>query len=703
MKKRITFAAIFAVIIGIIAFSVICPTVKGVEYLPQGEPLAVFTPENATVVSGGNIAADGTITTDGGICTLEFPEVEGTAKSVAVNYKEGSGHTVSFSIRGTTDGTFTDLEPVVTTIGIGQKAVVTTLFPTEYAAIRVEFPKDCVFDNVSLYETLPEERTCTMTLPLWRYALVICATLFAFACVFLLDFKFDIKNRVTTAINQGYRDILSFALIIGGSALLGAVGEIGYRKLLGNDSLDKPFNMASFMLAFAVIAIIATVIVYRKSFEAVPEKPLFLIIVSIGLFVIFCQPMGHICWDLDGHYSFAVDSSFFRIANYTEADLAIQYGTVLSTSPTYFDSEVAKHTLASMSDVTTLQKSVLPSLAHVPAGIAIALTRLFGFNFYIRFISGQLANLFVYATLVYFAVKKVKNGKMILATVALFPTNIYIACNYTYDYWVTGFALLGSAYFASIAEDSHKPYNIKDTVIMCAALMLSVIPKPVFIIMLLLPLFVRKNVVDKRRRRKYLGIVAIFLAITLAVLLSRSMFTFSSGGDIRGGEVDPTGQIALIFEQPLRYTVILLKFIAEYLSIGTMKQYISYFAYLGFGSLSAVFIAMLMFTALTDKCEFVRFKGSVLVRIAAALVLFGGACLAATSMYVTFTPVGSDVISGCQPRYVMPLLPALLLTVANPGLPILKNKKWIYNLLCTVVLSLALIYEIATCIAIPMM
>ncbi|MBQ1279419.1 MAG: hypothetical protein IIY13_03220, partial [Clostridia bacterium] len=197
MVKRIAFVTVFAVIIGIIAFSVICPTVKGVEYLPQGEPIAVLTHENATVVSGGNIAADGTITTDGGICTLEFPAVEGTAKSVAVNYKEGSGYTVSFSIRGTTDGTFTDLEPVVTTIGIGQKAAVTTLFPTEYAAIRVEFPKDCVFDNISLYETLPEEQTYTMTLPLWRYALVICIALLAFVCIFLLDFKFDIKNKVT--------------------------------------------------------------------------------------------------------------------------------------------------------------------------------------------------------------------------------------------------------------------------------------------------------------------------------------------------------------------------------------------------------------------------------------------------------------------------------------------------------------------------
>ncbi|MBQ2315913.1 MAG: hypothetical protein II372_01250, partial [Clostridia bacterium] len=401
MGKRIAFATVFAVIIGIIAFSVICPAVRGVEYLPQGEPFAVLTHENETVVSGGNVAADGTITTDGGICILEFPTVEGTAKSIAVNYKEGSGYTVSFSIRGTTDGTFTDLEPVVTTIGIGQKAAVTTLFPTDYAAIRVEFPKDCVFDNISLYETLPEERTYMMMLPLWRYALVICIALLAFVCIFLLDFKFDVKNKLATTIKQGYRDILSFALIIGGSALLGAIGETVYRKLVGNDSLDKPFNMASFMLTFAVIALIATVIVYRKSFEAAPQKPLFLIIISIGLFVIFCQPMGHICWDLDSHYSFAVDSSFFRTANYTEADLAIRYGTVLSTSPTYFDSEVAKHTLASMSDVATLQKSVLPSLAHIPAGIAIALTRLFGFNFYIRFISGQLANLFVYATLVY--------------------------------------------------------------------------------------------------------------------------------------------------------------------------------------------------------------------------------------------------------------------------------------------------------------
>ena len=73
MGKRIAFATVFAVIIGIIAFSVICPAVRGVEYLPQGEPFAVLTHENATVVSGGNVAADGTITTDGGICILEFP------------------------------------------------------------------------------------------------------------------------------------------------------------------------------------------------------------------------------------------------------------------------------------------------------------------------------------------------------------------------------------------------------------------------------------------------------------------------------------------------------------------------------------------------------------------------------------------------------------------------------------------------------
>ncbi len=57
--------------------------------------------------------------------------------------------------------------------------------------------------------------------------------------------------------------------------------------------------------------------------------------------------------------------------------------------------------------------------------------------------------LLTYALTVYFAIRKLKSGKMIMSVIALFPTNIVLASNYSYDPWVTGFSLLGTAYFVS--------------------------------------------------------------------------------------------------------------------------------------------------------------------------------------------------------------------------------------------------------------
>ena len=44
------------------------------------------------------------------------------------------------------------------------------------------------------------------------------------------------------------------------------------------------------------------------------------------------------------------------------------------------------------------------------------------------------------------------------------------------------------------------------------------------------------------------------------------------------------------------------------------------------------------------------------------MILFGTVAFVATSMYVSYTGVGSSDISGCQPRYLIPVLfPAIML------------------------------------------
>ena len=51
-----------------------------VTYKATGEAQARISPSSGNAVSGGSIAEDGTITTDGGICLVEFPVDKGGGK-----------------------------------------------------------------------------------------------------------------------------------------------------------------------------------------------------------------------------------------------------------------------------------------------------------------------------------------------------------------------------------------------------------------------------------------------------------------------------------------------------------------------------------------------------------------------------------------------------------------------------------------------
>ena len=52
----------------------------------------------------------------------------------------------------------------------------------------------------------------------------------------------------------------------------------------------------------------------------------------------------------------------------------------------------------------------------------------------------------VYSLCCSFSMKRLHSGKMILAVVAMFPTSLFIASNYSYDTWVIGFVMIGMAY-----------------------------------------------------------------------------------------------------------------------------------------------------------------------------------------------------------------------------------------------------------------
>ncbi len=690
-RRAVIFSIVCTVISFIIAFAIICPQIQIVTLVSSGNPVSVTKPVNAKKITPGEVFDDGRIIIgESGYTVLEFTTNGKSAQTLETKFLNIDDADVKFVIEQTSDGSFTDLTPIHTDLVGNEKTYCLQLDKNNCKAVRIWFYSNCQVENVALYSAEPLQETEKLNLEPWRYLLVAIITLTVLLALLIIDKYSDLSGRLINYIKKNYLKITTTVLSLGTAVILGIIVEILYRVVLGSDSKGDMFNVASCAGFSALFALVAIFITQRKNLGTHPEKAVALIILIMGITIIISQPFAHTCWDNDSHYPWAVQNSFFGKAYYTEADVMIDS---IADEFLYDEERDCFDTIEQFNEIGEnyiKEKPVEFSAPHLPSGIFIAVARLFGANYYTRYLFGEIATLVCYTVVCYFAIKKLKSGKMIMSLVALFPTNVFIASNYSYDWWVTSFALLGTAYYISELQQLEKPISIRDTIIMCGAFMLMAMPKQLFVIMFALPLFMYKKSATKKEKINYYGILTIFFIITLIMFAMRTSSSLGGSGDTRGGAVDPGEQLKGILGNPIGYAILLIEFLFKYLSIGNMPQYITAFAYMGSANeiIAIIFIVLICFAVLTDKNKFDKFNGSVWTKIVAVLVFIVGASLAATAMYLSFTPVGHDTINGCQARYIMPVLAPVLLTVASPGIAI-KNQK-IYNTLILLTTSFAL-------------
>lgn len=546
-------------------------------------------------------------------------------------------------------------------------------------AVKLLFFEDCTLvsfetHNASLYL----EKTGPY-ISVKAVAVSIFAALAVAAAVYITDRKFDYLSKLP-AFNKGI--LMTFAKLTAAlsvSFILGIVCELVFSKITasgGEASLNIYRTVFFTGIAFALSALI----VFFKELSDKPEKAFVCISLTLGVLFIVLTPFGHACWDAESHYRYTINTSYVNLSPYYS--LADQ--KVLDISDDYWPSqnaeENAQHIEAmneSYSFFVGRRLVRLPSPAHVPAGLFMALGRMARLSFYNVTNLSKFANVLFYCIVCYFAIRKLKSGKMIATVIALFPTSLYLAANLSYDQWVTSLGMLGMAYFLGIQQEKDGYVKIWDSLVMCGAFSLSVIPKLIYAPLMALPLLMNPKKIKNKKIYYFICIASIFMLGALLAL--KSLIVIKSGGDARGGtDVSSVGQIQFILSDPMGYVRILLNFLKRYYSFEALKEYTVNFAYLGIGRGAAVFAALMALTALTDKNEYDRKSYRWYAKAASIALFFGLSVLVATSMYVAFTPVGAQEIAGCQPRYLIPLLFPLLSVIGWSGLK-LKFNRTVYN------------------------
>lgn len=697
MKSRIAAAAVVGILVFISAFAVLCP-VNTFKIYTTPDKTAIQSYSISEISSKNcEIDPDGTvkIISDDPQIFISFPET--TVGCIELKSNNDFGINTVAQLYYGKNGDFSEKNSLRSPVLDSKSNVCFAVPHSNISSICIDIDVNYNLKGINIYDQSPNVSDYKIPVSPVRYIAVILVSISAAVIVLFLDKKENICKKAGRSIKSNYKQLL---ILFAGYAVIAIISSgiefLLTKAIIGPDFFGGYFNHSRFFFISASISVVYTLFIYRNDLGQKPEKAIFWILMLTGTMMIISSPLSHNSWDIDSHFKWAMNASYVGKSYYGEATSSFVFdpaNTLLRDNGS-FDSLVnlnyGETFLSSVQNADTL-------ISHRLSGIFIAVSRLFGATFFEQFLCGEFAILFIYAVLCYFAMKKLKSGKMILACIVLFPTNLLLATNYSYDTWITAFAMLGMAYFISELQQPDKPISTKDTIIMCACFGVACIPKLIYAPILLFPFFLRKRCFKKRDYRKYYLICLISLLALLLLLFLRSFTELSGHGDIRGGSVNPHQQLKFILTEPFNYAKILLNFLKDYLSIKFMQRYITFLAYYGLGSGAGVFITILFITAVTDKSKLDSFKRGAISETYAVLLYFGLAALIATALYISFTPVREQTIHGCQARYLTPLLFPLFAFIGNPGLLKLSGKRW-YNICVVSPLLITLYYNIYTLI-----
>ena len=277
----------------------------------------------------------------------------------------------------------------------------------------------------------------------------------------------------------------------------------------------------------------------------------------------------------------------------------------------------------------------------------------------------RLGNLLCYIFIVFWAVKKAKGYQMVVAAIGMFPNNVFIASSLSYDMLVNAGLLLGYVLLLNeilTPDEKIKPSN---AFFMLFSFMAGCLSKPVYIVMSLMLLFLPKKKFQNRVSEIVFKTALLFLNGLMIyniffptpvsggdyALVSNSAYA----GDKRSIGTSTVGQLQFVMSNPLQYAVILLRSMFDMLMDYTVKgnPFVSY-GYMGAAGYLTnwLMIALGLFAAL-----FANVKTSIRKGMGALthLMNFGVVAIVFSSMYISYTAVGSSNILGVQGRYVIPL------------------------------------------------
>lgn len=476
-------------------------------------------------------------------------------------------------------------------------------------------------------------------------------------------------------------------LILPGAAVLGMTIEM----IRSNSAGEMFLWPAWFFWTAALLCAVILVDLYRKK-EGFTEKAFAVVAFTAGLCMCCLIPATTlVSWDDEIHFANTVwlaQGSQCTLADYSM--IIREIGKTFSLNnlkPVFAHFEAYAQTISTAVPTLGAELELHQSIGYIPHCFGMWIGQILNLPYLFTFIMGRIGSLAAYTLFIYYGMKRMKSGKLILAVLALLPTNLFQACSYTYDGWVFSVTAFGICCFVGSMQRGDQKITKKEILVMWAALAVGIMPKGVYFpLILLLQFMPKEKFEDTKSYKKFLLLTFVVAAACFVVYLVLPLFGGSYLNDTRGGsDVNSVEQIIFILKNPLQYVEILMNFLKGYLSPENSWSYTSYMAYLNGKDFHTTLFMLMCAAALVDRRIEDRYYDNVWVKAGSTFFLFVTVCIVASVLYITFTPVAHETVLGCQPRYLAPLLFPFFILVGN----FCQTRDWKTERIAAVILVIA--------------
>lgn len=430
----------------------------------------------------------------------------------------------------------------------------------------------------------------------------------------------------------------------------------------------NPYRMLFFFMLFGLAAFIW---MGRRFVAKKPEYAFAAIALTVGIHLILMTGTNQISYDEQTHVGKTWNLSYVGTVYDTEAALELK-----TLSAPYFHNRweraVVESYLQRINNYTTAEIYHQTKMiyydrrAYLPMALFIAIGRMLSLPFAAMLMFGKLGNLLMYTVVCFFAIRKAKQGKGLVAVLALLPNSIFSASQFCYDACVNSFLLLSMVLTANEFFEPKKQVRPRNVAAILVCLIIGSYAKPVYMLMGLLLLFWKnEKFPSKRAAWLFRGVLTLLCLCMLYEILAKSatggsaMETLASAGDTRTEGTNMLGQLKHILGAPFSYAwQLFTSMFGRIADWFTGRDQFFMYAYLGTpGTLCTwIYFGTAAFAAFTGCRSKQRSRMKAGYAALFLVMVFGMSAVIWTVLYMSFNAVGSPVIDGVQNRYFTPVL-----------------------------------------------